>query len=155
MPPLCQSLWETHRVLTHNWPTSGLLCVCVTVSVESHLTPLPMAILTLLSEACTSLSHTDKYTFTNTHAHFHTTEELIKHNVPGWEQDWGKDMCACVCGWIMQSARWERDRQVNSDSSNTVNRGRASEKRDIKRKCIHVRLKDRQTEEKSWRGSEK
>lgn len=34
----------------------------------------------------------------------------------------------------MQSARWERDRQVNSDSSNTVNRGRASER---ERKCMY------------------
>lgn len=42
----------------------------------------------------------------------------------------------------MQSAQWERDRQVNSDSSGIVKRGRA--KRDTE--CVCVREKDRQRE---------
>lgn len=34
-----------------------------------------------------------------------------------------------MCGETMQSARWERDKEVNSDSSNTVNRVRASKRK--------------------------
>lgn len=37
-------------------------------------------------------------THTHEHTYFHATEELIKHHVPGWEQDCGKDVCLCV--WL-------------------------------------------------------
>lgn len=41
----------------------------------------------------------------------------------------------------MQSARWERDWQVNSDSSNTVKRGRASKRKVMGNVCERKREK--------------
>lgn len=39
--------------------------------------------------------------------------------------------CVCACGGISRSARWERDRGVNSDSSDAVKRWRGSERTDV------------------------
>lgn len=38
----------------------------------------------------------------------------------------------------MESAQWERDRQVNSDSSNSAKRGRASARKEIKNVNAYV-----------------
>lgn len=76
-------------------------CVCVraSASIESQHISLPMANLTL-PEACASLFYTDKCTHTrtqgHTHTHFHITVELIKHNVPGLEQDREKEAFVCA-----------------------------------------------------------
>lgn len=79
---LCQSLWGTHTVFAHNRPTRGLLCVCPNGNLDTS------------SVRAEQVYHTDKNT------HFHATEELIKHNAPGWEQDW--DVCLCV--WLNHAA---------------------------------------------------
>lgn len=88
-----------------------------------------------LSKPCASLS---LYRQTHTHTHFHTTEELIKQRawVRAGLRERRVSVCVCVCGWVRQRARWERDRQVKSDSFNTANRGSASEEGVIERKCI-------------------
>lgn len=71
------------------------VCVRASASIESQHISLPMANLTL-PEACASLFYTDKCTHTGTHTHFHITVELIKHNVPGLEQDREKEVFVCA-----------------------------------------------------------
>lgn len=75
------------------------VCVCVraSASIEIQHISLPMANLTL-PEACASLYYTDKRTHTqgHTYTHFHITVELIKHNVPGLEQDREKEVLLCA-----------------------------------------------------------
>lgn len=105
----------------YNWPTSGPSCVCVCVCVCTSVKAIivhPMAISTLPQWGRSKL-----ICLTHTHTQFHITAELIKHNVTGWEQDWGKRR-VCACGGISRGARWERDREVNSDSSDAEKRGR-------------------------------
>lgn len=51
----------------------------------------------------------------------------------------------------MQSARWERDRRVNSDSFNTVNRGNARKREEMENVGEEDREdKQRQTRALAW-----
>lgn len=105
----------------YNWPTSGpssvCVCVCLHICESHHRAPNGNFNTSPMRPQQAYLSHT------HTHTQFHITAELIKHNVTGWEQDWGKRR-VCACGGISRGARWERDREVNSDSSDAEKRGR-------------------------------
>lgn len=118
--------------LVYNWPISDpsfvFVCVFVHICAESHhrapngnFNTSPMR----PQQAYLSLAHI------HTHTAMHITAELIKHNTTGWEQDRGKKKCVWACGGISRSARWERDRGVNSDSSDAEKRWRGSERRNM------------------------
>ncbi len=132
------------------------LCVfvCVTASVESHHTPLPMAILTLSQQGLHEfISCRQKHRHTNTHTHFHATEELIKHNVTGWEQVLGKRR-ESVC--VVESCRVLGGRETGRSTLTAPTHTEQGEVRgEIELVCVYVyvcvRERDGQAEKKSYR----